>query len=146
MNTTTVNAHANRCIAEGGETSIKNMTGNASQTSLLKAHPTENDMPQKSNIENSSPLGYRLTMSNAAHEFRITINFDIEVKKWYVENTEMPGLYLEDAHPGQLLDRLTVAANDLLKAGDGDYAKNLCIAQGDTVRLIPVYQAVDVAA
>ena len=103
-------------------------------------------MAQKSNIENSSLLGYCSKMSNAAHEFRITINFDVEANKWYVENTEMPGLYLEDAHPGQLLDRLTAAANDLLQAGDGDYAKGLCIAQGDTVRLIPVYQAVDVAA
>jgi hypothetical protein len=79
---------------------------------------------------------------NKTHTFRVDINFDAEVNKWYVSDTEMPGLILEDANRGRLLDRLRIAAHDLLKAREGGYSVDLGIAVGDIVALNPVFQPI----
>jgi Domain of unknown function (DUF1902) len=79
---------------------------------------------------------------NKTHTFRVDINFDAEVNKWYVSDTEMPGLILEEANPGRLLDRLRIAAHDLLKARKGGYSMDLGIADGDIVALNPVFQPI----
>lgn len=79
------------------------------------------------------------------HDYRVLISFDPDVAKWYVSYTELPGLILEDADPGRLLTRLRDAAADLLKARVGVYATDLGVSEHDTVRLVPLFQAIEVA-
>lgn len=78
------------------------------------------------------------------HDFRLLISFDPDVSKWYVSHTELPGLILEDSDPGRLLTRLRGAAADLLKARAGDYGADLNIGNDDIVRIVPMYQPIEV--
>ncbi len=78
------------------------------------------------------------------HDFRVLISFDPDVAKWYVSYTELPGLILEDADPGSLLTRMRDAAADLLKARAGDYGADLNIGNDDKVRIVPIYQPIEV--
>lgn len=50
-----------------------------------------------------------------AHSFIIEIDYDPECQRWYVAETELPGLILEDADPGRLVSRLVIAAPELLE-------------------------------
>lgn len=72
-------------------------------------------------------------------DFRIVIAFDGEVQKFYVADTEFPGLILEDADAGRLITRLCAAAVDLLEVNAQNGWNECGLAPGQRARLVPVF-------
>lgn len=72
-------------------------------------------------------------------DFRVFIDYDDEVGKFYVSETEFDGLILEDANAGRLVSRLCDAAVDLLEVS-AEKGWNQCnLEPGQTPRLVPVF-------
>ena len=62
------------------------------------------------------------TMSNRV-ELLVHLAYDDEADVWYVAKSDIPGLSLEAATPGELLNRVTDAVPQLLELNDGILAK-----------------------
>lgn len=73
-------------------------------------------------------------------DFKIYIDFDDEVQRYYVAKTEYAGLILEDDDPGRLVSRLRVAAADLLAVTTKRGFNQFGLLQGQSARLMPVFQ------
>ena len=80
-------------------------------------------------------------LSQPPKDFRIFIDYDSEVRKYYVTETEFEGLILEDSDPGRLVSRLLGAARDLLEVTARHDWNQFGLEPGQQPRLVPVFNS-----
>jgi hypothetical protein len=72
-------------------------------------------------------------------DFKVFIAYDEDVSKFYVAETELAGLIIEDADAGRLISRLFDAAVDLLEVTAEKGWNQFELATGQVASLIPVF-------
>lgn len=70
-----------------------------------------------------------MRVQSADRQFRIELDYDSDSQAWFVAETELPGLVLEDADPGRLVSRLVDAAAELHELNRNDCPSSKHLAQ-----------------
>ncbi len=73
------------------------------------------------------------------HQLKVHLSYDSDDKCWFVSSSEIPGLFLEDKTPERLLERLIIAAPEMLALNAHLVALSLKISAGDPVGMLPVF-------
>lgn len=80
-----------------------------------------------------------MTVEPADQQFRIELDYDPDCQFWFVAETELPGLVLEDADPGRLVSRLVDAAAELHELNRNDFPNS--VMSIERLSLIPVFKS-----
>lgn len=80
-----------------------------------------------------------MRVQSADRQFRIELDYDSDSQAWFVAETELPGLVLEDADPGRLVSRLVDAAAELHELNRNDFPTS--VLSIERLSLIPVFKS-----
>lgn len=68
--------------------------------------------------------------------YNVQLHWDDEAKVWWSESEDIPGLLLEDETADKLIERLLIAAPEIMELNDIEKRSKLnfiCIKQGDII-------------
>lgn len=71
----------------------------------------------------------------------VHLAFDAEARRWYVADTDVPGLTLEADDPLALLRRIELAAPELIELNADEVARRFGLEPGGRVQLTPVFDS-----
>jgi hypothetical protein len=68
----------------------------------------------------------------------IHLAFDAEARRWYVAETDVPGLCLEADDPASLIRKIEAAAPEPIELNGEEVERRFGLKRGDRMRLTPV--------
>lgn len=71
----------------------------------------------------------------------VHIAFDVDASRWYIVESDVPGLWLEGDDAAQLISKIERAAPELIEANAEEVRARFGIAKGDAVMLTPVFDS-----
>jgi hypothetical protein len=74
-------------------------------------------------------------------DLSIHLAFDSEARRWYVAETDVPGLCLEADDPASLIRKIEAAAPELIELNGDEVARRFGLKHGDRVRFTPVFDS-----
>ena len=77
----------------------------------------------------------------AKNELHIHLAADEATGRWYVADSELPGLRLEAADPARLIRRIIAAAPELLVLNAKEIEARFGMSPGEAVKLTPVFDS-----
>lgn len=74
-------------------------------------------------------------------ELRVHLAYDAEASRWYVSDSEVPGLRLEADDAATLIRRIEEAAPELIELNAREIGQRFGHRPGGTVRITPVFDS-----
>lgn len=74
-------------------------------------------------------------------ELRVHLAFDAEARRWYIADSDVPGLALEADDPVALLRRIEQAAPEMIELNAEEVARRFGLQPGGRVQLTPVFDS-----
>ena len=78
---------------------------------------------------------------STAIELCVHLAFDGEARRWYIAESDVPGLTLEAADPATLIRNIEEIAPELIELNGAEVSRRFGMKRGDGVRLTPVFDS-----
>ena len=77
----------------------------------------------------------------ATNELTVHLAHDDQTGRWYVAESEVPGLRLEASDPATLIRRIQKAAPELIELNACEIEAQYGVKSGQEIKLIPVFDS-----